>query len=55
MLGPRVSGGQFVGGAEFFVSEPATEAEAFKDLLKSWGICENSLDLFADLVVTVGG
>jgi hypothetical protein len=50
-----VAGGKFVGGAEFFVTEPAAEAEAFKDFLESRGVRQNELDFFADFVVAFSG
>jgi hypothetical protein len=46
-------GGEFVGGTEFLIAEPAAEAQAFKDLLKCRRIVEDELDFFANLVVTV--
>ena len=54
-LSPGVAGGKFVGGAEFFVTEPAAESEAFKDFLESRGVRENELDFFADFVVAFSG
>jgi hypothetical protein len=52
-LGPRVAGGEFVGGTEFLIAKPASEPEAFKDSLKRRSIAEDHLDFFANLVVTV--
>ncbi len=54
-LSPGMAGGKLVGGAEFFVTEPAAEAKAFKDFLESRGVRENELDFFADFVVAFSG
>jgi hypothetical protein len=55
ILGPGVSGGKLVGGAEFFVTEPAAEAETFKDFLEGGGVVEDQFDLLADFVTALGG
>ena len=53
--GPFVASGQFVGGAKFFVAEPAAEAESFEDFLQGGGVGEGEFGFFPDFVTTVAG
>ena len=54
ILGPLEAGGEAIGGAVFFVTEPAAEAEAFEDSLESVGVGEDGFEFFADFVAAVG-
>jgi len=53
IFGPFEACGEFVGSAEFFVAEPAAEAEAFEDFLESGSVSKGGLEFFADLVAAV--
>jgi hypothetical protein len=54
VFSPFVAGRKFVGGAEFFVAEPAAEAETFEDFFEGVGIGEDSFQFFADFVAAMG-
>ena len=54
VFGPFQAGGETVGGTEFFVAEPAFEAQTFEDFLKRSGIGEDDFDLLADFVAVFG-
>lgn len=55
VAGPTEAGGQAIGATVLFVTEPATEAEAFKDSLEGGRVGEDHLDFLADLVAPVVG
>ena len=53
MVGPFVAGGEFVGGAVFFVAKPAAEAEALKDFLQRGSVGDVEFGFFTDLVAAL--
>jgi hypothetical protein len=53
--GPGFGGRQLVGGAVFFVAEPAAHAEAFEDFDEIRGVGDLGLNFFANFVGTGGG
>ena len=55
VFGPFQAGRKTVRGAEFFVAEPAFEAQTFEDFLKRSGVGEDDFDLLADFVAAFGG
>src|SRR5215471_18948867 len=48
-----MAGWKDVGGAKFFVAEPAAQAQAFEDFLQRCAIGKLGFDLFADFVAAV--
>ena len=55
VFGPFQAGRKTVRGAEFFVAEPAFEAQTFEDFLERSRIGEDDFDLLADFVAALGG